>query len=53
MKKAGIAELKNNLSRYLDHVKSGGNHRVNADSCGTFLRIGESRRKMILPAWNL
>jgi prevent-host-death family protein len=23
MKKAGIAELKNNLSRYLDHVKSG------------------------------
>jgi prevent-host-death family protein len=23
MKKAGIAELRNNLSRYLDHVKSG------------------------------
>ena len=23
MKKAGIAELKNNLSRYLEHVKSG------------------------------
>ena len=23
MKKAGIAEMKNNLSRYLDHVKSG------------------------------
>jgi prevent-host-death family protein len=24
MKKAGIAELRNNLSRYLDHVRAGG-----------------------------
>jgi prevent-host-death family protein len=24
MKRAGIAELKNNLSRYLDHVRAGG-----------------------------